>query len=80
MVSASTSVTYKHWAKPLPLPAVLPDEDGRVTNFVNMAFDDDPMTDHPMLTQMPPKKRQKAAGVHSRIKTHKCLQPCHACI
>lgn len=48
-------------------------------NFVNMAFDDDPMTDHPMLTQMPAKKRQKAAGVHSCIDTHKRLQPCYAC-
>ena len=47
-------------------------------NFVNMAFDDDPMTDHPMLTQMPPKKRQKAAGVHSA--THWRLHPCHVCI
>eukprot|EP00891_Asterochloris_glomerata_P001509 jgi/Astpho2/1509/fgenesh1_pg.00026_%23_20_t len=47
--------------KPVQVLPVLPDEDGRVMNFVNMAFDDDPMTDHPMLTQMPPKKRQKAA-------------------
>ena len=71
--------TTLHRATPLPLPAVLPDEDGRVMNFVNMAFDDDPMTDHPMLTQMPPKKRQKAAGVHSCIEAHQRLQPCYAC-
>ena len=47
--------------------------------FTNVAFDDDPMTEHPMFTQMPPKKRQKAAGVHSCIEADQHVQSCYTC-